>query len=313
MNGKFHEDMTVNSLLRQGYDVSAAKTATIGNLLIDVYSNRPASLSSVELGPRNSECARFHFDNLLTPKDVRDNWGLLQRSAERAFQESVKKRNCELILLQMGVILHAVQDFYSHSNWVEQWDKNGYKVSKIPTWDESEELMRTNSNEQVARDAVIIANSIHTGEFGANRKKVEKNVETHDNLNKDAPNSKRGMMQSQFANTISYYDLAMTLGERATNEWERKIGGWIRAVNSNCSANSLKPGKGFRGKIANEYRELRNLFENAGRWEENKDQELEKITSAYLKWGNKFLGEMKEIVSKDFQEFQDKNPMNKYL
>jgi len=313
VNGKFHEDMTVNSLLKQGYDVSAAKKAAVGNLLIDVYFNMPVSLSAVKLGPRNSECARFHFDNLLTPKDVRDNWGLLQRSAEEAFRESAKKCDCKLILLKMGVILHAVQDFYSHSNWVEQWDKNGYEVSRIPTWDEAEELMRTNPNEQVAKDAVIIVNSVHTGEFGANRKKVKKNAETHDDLNKDAPNSKRGMMQPQFTKAMSYHDLARTLGERATDEWGRKMEGWVRAINSNCSGNSLKPEKGLSRKTSDENRELRNLFESAGRWEENKDQEWMKVTSAYLKWGNRFPGEMKEIVSKDLKDFQDKNPMNKYL
>jgi hypothetical protein len=313
VNGKFHEDMTVNSLLKQGFDISAAKMTAVGNLLIDTYSNKPEFLSALKLGPRNSECARFHFDNLLTPKDVRDNWGLLQRSAEKAFRESAKKCNCELILLQMGVILHAVQDFYSHSNWVEEWDNNGYKVSRIPTWDESEKLMRTNPNEQVAKDAVTITNSLHTGEFWANRKKVKKNVETHDDLNKDAPNSKRGIIQSQFTRVKSYHDLARTLGERATDQWEKKIESWVRANNSNCSVNSLKPEKGFRRKIADENRELRNLFEIAGRWEENKDQEKEKITSAYLNWGNRFLGEMREIVGKDFKEFREKNPMNRYL
>ena len=112
---------------------------------------------------------------------------------------------------------------------------------------------------------------------------------------------------------MSYHDLARALGERATDEWGRKIEGWIRAINSNCSVNSLKPEKGFRREIADENRELRNLFESAGRWEENKDQEWEKVTSAYLKWGNRFPDEMKEIVGKDFQDFQDKNPMNKYL
>jgi hypothetical protein len=298
---------------KQGYEILTIKEVAIGNLLIDVYSNIPPSLADAVNGPQNSECARFHFDNLLTSKDVRDNWELLQKTAQKTFQQSIESCDWDLIFLEMGVVLHAVQDFYSHSNWVEEWDRNGYEVSKIPTWNESEALIRTNPNGRVAKDARRIQNLMHTGEFGTNRQKVKKSVETHDDLNKDSPNSKRGMVQSQFTKMMSYHNLARTLGERATDEWGKKIEDWIKVVNCNWSGNSFKSGKRLKRKIVDENQELRNLFISAGRWEENKDQEGVKIISSYIKWKNRFSEELKKIVSKDFRDFQDKNPMNKYL
>lgn len=69
--------------------------------------------------------SRMHFDNCAFSAGadyVHDEWSLIEASAESS--EPTALGAC-------GRLLHAVQDFYSHSNWVELH----LDVDPIPVWD----------------------------------------------------------------------------------------------------------------------------------------------------------------------------------
>lgn len=79
----------------------------------------------------------FHFDNLFTWADVVAEWTRLQ-----CF---VQKRLCQLeatpwpqarreTLVLLGIVHHAVQDFYCHSNWCHVFTHRA-PTMYLPTWD----------------------------------------------------------------------------------------------------------------------------------------------------------------------------------
>ena len=90
----------------------AIQTAQVENWLVDYYSNQPTVGLDKELG-------QLHFDNLKTTDEVRNYWGHLTVNTRNAVAAAAKAKNPMRIVQLTGMSLHAVQDFYTHSNWVE--------------------------------------------------------------------------------------------------------------------------------------------------------------------------------------------------
>ncbi|MFN8173288.1 MAG: hypothetical protein U0R65_15670 [Candidatus Nanopelagicales bacterium] len=162
-----HSDITRDALTSEGFGRTATDVAVVSNWFVDLYSNSskiPQSghaKTSVEIlgslfGPRENwptavleGAGRMHFDSSIW--DVYDvhqaqkEWDRLQRATTQAIR-SIKSsggpnREAQLLVV-IGLTLHALQDFYSHSNWIEEtgvtgadgtdWSK--LTMGRTPTW-----------------------------------------------------------------------------------------------------------------------------------------------------------------------------------
>jgi hypothetical protein len=145
-----HQDMTRSALARAGFGDTAIQVVQLENWLVDFYAVHPL-VTFHNLGAINPDrtmvamqhdLEKLHFDNLFTTEQVRDYWNLLLLNTRCAFQVAAGQppaARCDQVggltgprfkqlapservltaLTLLGMSLHAVQDFYSHSNWVE--------------------------------------------------------------------------------------------------------------------------------------------------------------------------------------------------
>lgn len=107
-----HFDATWYSAEINGYGTFAKRVLQLQNWYVDYYSNLPGYADKHLLD-------RLHFDNLPTTKDVRVYWALLTNNTRKAVQAAAKANDPLRALTITGMSLHALQDFYTHSNWVE--------------------------------------------------------------------------------------------------------------------------------------------------------------------------------------------------
>lgn len=74
----------------------------------------------IDLEPPKKYTRGFHFDNLFSYELIQNRWDSLKNWVKFQSQLILKNNNftTNYWLIFMGVVLHAVQDFYCHSNWV---------------------------------------------------------------------------------------------------------------------------------------------------------------------------------------------------
>jgi len=108
-----HHDLTASAMRSLGFQEHAIKVAQLENWLVDYYSNQPA----VGL---HHDLEKLHFDNLLTKDRIAAYWAHLRVNARQAFQDATTQGDSMKVVALLGMSLHAVQDFYTHSNWVEE-------------------------------------------------------------------------------------------------------------------------------------------------------------------------------------------------
>ena len=149
-----------------------------------------ANLDSDKIQNRSA----IHFDNCA----FREGSGRINRCWHRIFTES--DRFSEKSLKAFGRLLHTVQDFYSHSNWIEL--HRG--VSPIPLW---------NLN-PVSLPAGICSGTWKEGK----PKRCKRGTPSHDRLNKDNRLSHSGkVILSKGPNKgRSYHELAVETAYRAS-------------------------------------------------------------------------------------------------
>jgi hypothetical protein len=107
-----HSDLTREAMSEFRMSEDAIQTAQIENWLVDYYTNQP----TIRLG---SDLEKLHFDRLTTTDQVRNYWGHLTVNTKSAIEGATRARNPTKVVALIGMSLHAVQDFYTHSNWVE--------------------------------------------------------------------------------------------------------------------------------------------------------------------------------------------------
>jgi hypothetical protein len=162
-----HSDITRDALTAEGFGATATDVVVVNNWFVDLYSNSSkipqsghADTAVSVLGAffENDEnwsqgvldaANRMHFDASLW--DVTNvgkaeiEFNRLQRATTQLLGtiKSVNGPNKEIqVLSTIGMGLHALQDFYSHSNWIEElsvagtdgtdWSK--LQVGLTPTW-----------------------------------------------------------------------------------------------------------------------------------------------------------------------------------
>jgi hypothetical protein len=166
-----HFDITRDALTAEGFNDNAIQSAQVSNWFVDLYENAESipfsghagafkELIGLGLGPGSSANGvlvainkwpkavidasdRSHFDAtnkvLSNSAALTAEWARLQRSVGALVRET---KDPVQLLSVIGISLHQVQDFYSHTNWLEpggvpgaqgpDWPADGF--GRTPTW-----------------------------------------------------------------------------------------------------------------------------------------------------------------------------------
>lgn len=136
---KWHADATRVAMSANGFSSDARLLTQFTNYITDFFSvvgfeelykhlpsGAPAGAPSGLYGIDMADMARLHFDALTTREQVEHQWRTLEANTVQALNKwqaeaSVKPAFRPVVLLTIvGASLHAVQDFYSHSNWLKK-------------------------------------------------------------------------------------------------------------------------------------------------------------------------------------------------
>jgi hypothetical protein len=124
----YHVEATKEALKKAGFSKAAMDAVTIGEWYADFYANGRL------YGNVKKHVRELHFDNLLSLEEIEKNYEWLEKLGKKKLGEMNAGGKCDAfgILMMMGTVFHAIQDFYSHSNWAtkfmddeiwDDWDK----------------------------------------------------------------------------------------------------------------------------------------------------------------------------------------------
>ena len=136
-----HFDMTRDVLTSEGFGDAAVRTVQVNNWFVDLYENEgqnPYSGHSAwwkealvfSYGAREhwpqallDASERSHFDSseggYRTAASLQTEWNRLRRATYEAVTRARRANDPVLALTALGISTHQIQDFYTHSNWVE--------------------------------------------------------------------------------------------------------------------------------------------------------------------------------------------------
>lgn len=163
----------------------------------------------------------YHFDNCHFQGGVdylAEVWNEIRTINDRFDSDSLE---------YFGELLHTVQDFYAHSNWVEYWIAKDPNLATIPTW-----------NFQMSS----LPSPIISGYVWYNSpKKCPSNVPSHGDLNKDDKNSPQGMKVVTGGPHAgkSYFQLAYDVALRSTKEQFVRYFGFSAVETSGVNVQSV--------------------------------------------------------------------------
>jgi hypothetical protein len=155
---KWHADATRAAMDQNGFSADARLLCQFENYLTDYFSTDLGAEANARLPPNvprlNSfgmqgiqleDLARLHFDALTSHAQVESQWKTLEANTQAALvkwaaEPSVKDGYRPVVLMTIvGASLHAVQDFYSHSNWLRKATSVG---GVAPIWFDVPEAAR---------------------------------------------------------------------------------------------------------------------------------------------------------------------------
>lgn len=122
-----HSDLTREALIEAGFAPDAIRAAQVLNWLTDYYSNQPGAGLEAEL-------AKLHFDNLADYDAVARYWSHLVANTRAEVQSAASDDDPLRLLAVLGISLHVVQDFYTHSNWPERFPRASGDPFRSETW-----------------------------------------------------------------------------------------------------------------------------------------------------------------------------------
>lgn len=158
-----HTDITTEALRDEGFGTPAANVAGVNNYWVDLYSQAGetpysghASWYKELLGGAYFDrehwsqdvmdaAGESHFDNqrvrpLTDTASIEREWLHLRRLAHAQLQRAKAHNDPLEVLTVIGQTLHPVQDFYTHTNWIEPAGANdspgwaGKGQGSAPTW-----------------------------------------------------------------------------------------------------------------------------------------------------------------------------------
>ena len=125
-----HFDITHDVLKSEGFSANAIRTAQAANFMVDYYEFMGSGGIKKILDPK---CLALtipiltvgdaqHFDDLGSTKQVADKWDEMLYWTQKTVEDKTKTKDLLGLMALLGMSLHNVQDFYTHSNWVEGMD-----------------------------------------------------------------------------------------------------------------------------------------------------------------------------------------------
>ncbi|MCU0307474.1 MAG: hypothetical protein MUE51_06830 [Thermoleophilia bacterium] len=158
-----HFDITRDALAAEGFSEQAIRYVQVSNWFVDLYENAEsipfsghAGFGTQLVGGGLLDFARWpdavvraadqsHFDatsgGFANTAALSAEWDRLRRAVGTQARETRDRRSPESLLTVLGISLHQVQDFYSHTNWLESsgplgrgpaWAGTGWGAT--PTW-----------------------------------------------------------------------------------------------------------------------------------------------------------------------------------
>jgi uncharacterized membrane protein YwzB len=138
----WHAECTRKAMVANGFSGDARLAVQVSNYFTDylaVVNDLIKEHTSGKLDIATEDCYKFmHFDAIFKNEDIEKNWTLLYENTVNCIKKyataNSTKPGFRLIVFFniLGASLHIVQDFYSHSNWVNSFIE--MKASPIPVW-----------------------------------------------------------------------------------------------------------------------------------------------------------------------------------
>jgi hypothetical protein len=109
-----HFDLTRAVLAEHDFRDTPIRIVQVETWLTDYYTNSPT------YGDEHRKILeKLHFDNLYDGEQVKTYWQVLLRNLKIATETAARDNDQMAMLVTLALGTHAVQDFYSHSNWAE--------------------------------------------------------------------------------------------------------------------------------------------------------------------------------------------------
>jgi hypothetical protein len=239
-----HADMTRDALTAEGFGRAAADVGMVNNWFVDYYTNPDdnpysghanALVGLLRFGFNREDwlhqwvegAQRMHFDagirqvgmpDLSKTSGIDKEWQRLMFLTRKWVQYAGRQNDPYAVMAVLGISLHSIQDFYTHSNWVEDPNpedgRGGPGVASLgygdtPTWFDIPPEVRAELKDNRA---------VYTGVKGIPRGhghwQSNKNRNLRDGLNKDWP----GRPKYREAYVTAYF---------ATRQWIRAVRTWL--------------------------------------------------------------------------------------
>lgn len=109
-----HFDLAQAVLAEHDFRHTPIRIVQVQSWLTDYYTNSPT------YGDKHrAVLEKLHFDNLFDAEQVKIYWAVLLRNLKIATEIAARDDDQMAMLVTIALGTHAVQDFYSHSNWAE--------------------------------------------------------------------------------------------------------------------------------------------------------------------------------------------------
>jgi hypothetical protein len=241
-----HADMTRDALTAEGFSAGGANVGMVNNWFVDYYTNPDdnpysghahALIGLLRFGFNREDwlhqwvegAQRMHFDagirqvgmpDLSNTAGVDKEWQRLMFLTRKWVQYAGRQNRPDPleVMAVLGISLHAVQDFYTHSNWVEDpHPEDGRGGPGVPSLGFGETPTWFDVPPEVRRQ--LVGNrAVYTGVKGIPRGhgnwQSNKNEHLRGGLNKDWP----GRPKYQESYVSAYF---------ATRQWIRAVRTWL--------------------------------------------------------------------------------------
>ena len=138
----WHAECTRKAMVANGFSSDARLAVQMSNYITDFLAAKDDEIEKLVGGKlkfeRDLSYKFMHFDAIYTNEHIEQNWQLLYDNTVRLLKNyatvNTVKPGFRLIVFFniIGASLHIVQDFYSHSNWVNIYNEK--RLGPPPIW-----------------------------------------------------------------------------------------------------------------------------------------------------------------------------------
>jgi hypothetical protein len=211
------------------------------------FNLSPAAVKKIKLGDKGIDVASvlkplygkstqeflesMHFDNLPNYTKIKELWDQLTQGFQKLITDLAKANDIDGTLVAIGEFLHAIEDFYSHSNWVEYWLGRGIKPENLPTWHDAKAAKAGPYADGWAHLLTIGGNELYSGAFPTDRlpelRKINPNVRPHDPTGPNDPVDPNDPGLNKDNANRPNFDAAYALAVKDSEFWMGKIRDWL--------------------------------------------------------------------------------------